>query len=122
MKVRNLMYFPKNLKKLSISSVIAVSAIGWLAPIVRANHLDFTLYNESSYSIFYFYVSPARSTSWGSDVLGKSVLMSGGSTNISFPNQNSDSPCIWDVKAVFKDKTSRESRVNPCESKSVTVR
>ena len=116
------MHFSNALKKLSMSSAIAVSVIGWLTPIVRANHLDFTLYNESSYSVFYFYVSPARSTSWGSDVLGRSVLKSGDSTKISFPNQDSSSPCIWDVKAVFKDNTSKENRVNLCESRSVTVR
>jgi hypothetical protein len=122
MKVRKLMNYSEILKKLGMSSIAAVLVTGWMAPVARANHLNFTLYNESSYSIWYFYVSPARSNSWGSDVLGRTTLKSGESTPITFTNQSDDSPCIWDVKAVFQDNTNRINRVNLCETRSVTVR
>ena len=101
----------------------AVFAIlsGFLPQSVRANHLDFTLYNESSQSIHYLYVSPARSDDWGDNILNN-TLRSGGYTRITFPNQNNDSPCIYDIAVIFSDRRVSKSRVNLCESSSVTAR
>jgi len=87
-----------------------------------ADHLNFTLYNESSKSINYLYVSPARSSKWGSNILNK-VVKSGDYTRITFPNQTSDSPCIYDIAAIFADRTKVEKRFNLCGSNNdVTIR
>lgn len=108
--------------KVATSTVVFSVLAGFNAQIARANHLNFTLYNETSKSIYYLYVSPARSDTWGSDVLGDDVLSSGEYTRITFPNQTSNSPCIYDVKAVFRDGTKSVGRHNLCEFDSVTIR
>lgn len=108
--------------KLATSTAIFSMLAGVNAQLVRADHLNFTLYNETSRSIYLLYVSPARSPSWGSDVLGTDVLKSGGYTRITFPNQSSASPCIYDVKVVFDNRTNSVGRYNLCEVDSITVR
>lgn len=84
-------------------------------------HLNFTLYNESSISVYHLYVKAARSNRWGADILSN-PLRSGEYTRITFPNQNSDSPCIYDIKAVLADRSEKSGRFNLCERDSVTVR
>jgi hypothetical protein len=108
--------------KLATSTAIFSMLAGFNAQPARADHLNFTLYNETSKSIYYLYVSPARSDRWGPDILGRDVLTSGEYTRITFPDQSSDSPCIYDVKVVFKDKTTSVDRHNLCEIDSITVR
>lgn len=108
--------------KLATSTVIFSILAGFNAQIARADHLNFTLYNETSRSIYYLYVSAAQSSTWGPDILGADVLTSGEYTSINFPDQNSDSPCIYDVKVIFADRTSIVDRHNLCEVNSITVR
>jgi len=87
-----------------------------------ADHLNFTLYNESSKSVKYLYVSPARSNKWGSNILTR-IVKSGDYTRVTFPNQTSDSPCIYDIATVFADRTKVEKRFNLCqENNDVTIR
>jgi hypothetical protein len=108
--------------KFATSTVIFSILAGFNAQVARADHLDFILYNETSSSIYYLYVSAAQSSTWGSDILGDDVLTSGEYIGINFPNQNLDSPCIYDVKVVFEDSTSIVDRHNLCEIDSITVR
>ena len=86
-----------------------------------ANHLNFTLYNESGRTISRLYVSPSSSDMWGRDVLGTDVLNNGFSTRISFPGQSENSPCWWDVKVVFGDGSSSTGNYNLCQTRSITV-
>ncbi|HBL13952.1 MAG TPA: hypothetical protein DD379_21670 [Cyanobacteria bacterium UBA11162] len=95
---------------------------GLNAQLAHADHLDFTLYNESSKPIYYLYVSAARSDTWGQEILGSDVLYSGEYTRITFPTQTSESPCIYDIRVIFADKTTIQDRFNLCESDSVTIR
>jgi len=108
--------------KFATSTVIFSICAVFNAQLARADHLNFTLYNETSKSIYFLYVSAARSNRWGSDILGTDVLMSGGSTRITFPNQTSDSPCIYDVKVIFDNRTNSVARHNLCKVDSITVR
>ncbi|RAM52443.1 MAG: hypothetical protein C6Y22_06190 [Hapalosiphonaceae cyanobacterium JJU2] len=108
--------------KLATSTAIFSMLAGFNAQPARADHLNFTLYNETSESIYFLYVSAARSNRWGPDILGRDVLRSGEYTRITFPNQNSNSPCIYDVKVVFEDRTNSVGRYNLCEIDSVTAR
>lgn len=109
-------------RKFATSTVIFSMLSGFNAQLARADHLNFTLYNETSKSIYSLYVSAARSNTWGPDILGNGVLNSGEYTRITFPNQTSDSPCIYDVKVVFEDRTTSVNRHNLCQIDSITVR
>lgn len=95
---------------------------GAIAKPARADHLNFTLYNESSNPITALYISAARSRSWGPDILGRDILDMGNSTRITFPGQNQNSPCIYDIKAIFSDNSSSTGRFNLCTVDSVNVR
>lgn len=108
--------------KVATSAAIFSVLAGLNAQIAQAINLNFTLYNETSKTIYYLYVSAARSNTWGSDILGAGVIASGGYENITFPNQSSSSPCIYDIRVVFNDGTKSEGRHNLCEVSSVTVR
>ena len=94
---------------------------GAIAEPARADHLNFTLYNESSKPITTLYISAARSTNWGNDILGMDILGMGNSTRITFPGQNQNSPCVYDIKAVFSDNSSSTGRFNLCTVDSVDV-
>lgn len=117
-----LMSICKTSLKFATSTVIFSIFAGFNAQLARADHLNFTLYNETSKSIYSLYVSAARSDRWGPDILGTRVLKSGEYTRIIFPDQTSDSPCIYDVKVVFEDRTNSVGRYNLCQVDSVTVR
>lgn len=106
----------------STSTAIFSIIAGFNAQLARADHLNFTLYNETSKSIYFLYVSAARDNKWGSDILDTDVLRSGQYTRITFPNQTADSPCIYDVKVVFKGGTNIVGRHNLCNTDSITVR
>jgi hypothetical protein len=108
--------------KFTASAAIALLLVGWTVWSVDAEHLNFTLYNESSKSIFRLYVSPARSDRWGGDVLSTGILRSGRSTRITFPGQNPSSPCIWDIKVVYGDGSNAVNRLNLCEINEVNAR
>jgi hypothetical protein len=88
---------PKALSKFAVSAAFAVLLVGWSVFPAHADHLNFTLHNESRKSISYLYVAPASSDNWGQDVLGSGILRSGYYTRISFPGQTPNSPCLWDI-------------------------
>jgi len=97
-------------------------ATGFVVKPVLADHLNFTFYNESSKPIYALYVSAAHFRDWGSDILGTDTLGMGESTRITFPGQDNDSPCIYDIKAVFTDNSVSTGRYNLCAADYVTVR
>jgi len=72
--------------KLATSTVIVSILASFNAQSARADHLNFTLYNESSRAIYYLYVSAARSSTWGPDILGSDILSSGEYTGLFHSN------------------------------------
>lgn len=106
---------------LALSLASAVTLATGIESPARADHLNFTLYNSSGQTIRRLYVSPSSSSNWGRDVLGRDVLYNGASTRISFPDQNSRSPCWWEVKVVFNGGSSTVGEYNLCRTRSITV-
>jgi hypothetical protein len=111
----------KALCKFTTFAAIALVLVGGHVWPVHANHLNFTLYNQSSQSIRRLYVSPASSDKWGNDVLGTDILRSGRSTRITFPGQNIYSSCLWDIKVVYSNGSSAVNRFDLCEVNVVTA-
>jgi len=64
---------------------------------------DFTVYNETSYTIERLYVSPHTSDNWEEDVLGSDVLRSGHHVKITFSDDLG--VCYYDIKAIYSDNT-----------------
>ncbi len=119
---RKFMTIGKASLKFAASTAIFSMINGFNVQLAHADHLNFTLYNESSKTIRNLYVAAARSDRWGRDILGSNVLESGDYTRITFPNQTAESPCIYDVKIIFTDRTTSTGRHNLCKFDSVTVR
>jgi hypothetical protein len=107
--------------KFAASAAVAVLLVG---SNVRPAHaeLDFTLYNVSGRSVYNLYVTPANDPGWGRDVLREGVLLNGENTRITFPGQGPSSPCIWDVKVVYSDRTSAVNRFDLCTESSIYAR
>lgn len=61
-------------------------------------YVDIT--NRTGYTIFYMYVSPAKSTSWEEDVLGSDVLTTGNTTRV---NLNGYRNSVFDIRLVDED-------------------
>jgi len=60
--------------------------------------------NRTGYDIYYLYVSPETSDSWGDDVLGDDVLFDGSSFTV--PLGEYSDLCRFDIKAVDSDNDS----------------
>ena len=71
-----------------------------------ADQRDFTVVNETSYTIDNLYVSPHSSDNWEEDVLGNDVLESGHRVKVTFSDDLGY--CFYDIKAVYSDGTKSE--------------
>ena len=70
------------------------------ASVAFAGPQDFTLVNNTGYTIFKVNVSAASTNSWEEDILGSTVLMNGESLNVTFNVGNQQ---YWDIQAIFED-------------------
>lgn len=92
-----------------ISSCAALAALFVLAlgPTARAESaLDFTLVNDTGYTIDKVFVSPSKLEEWGEDVMGEDQVPDGKSVKIHF-NRAHEKDTKWDIKVVFTDKEYR---------------
>ena len=88
---------------------------------VAAEDIYFTLYNESSRSLHYFYASPSASTSWGPDLLrGGHTLSAGYNGTVTIADGSTE--CYYDFKFVMADNSETEvAEINICELGSYTI-
>jgi hypothetical protein len=110
----------KQLRLWNLAFAAAVALTGaWSASRAEASQLDLTVHNASGRPIITVYVSPASVRSWGEDVLGRGDLPHGESAYIRFAERSPITPCLWDVKFVYRGGTSAVSRVNACNGDAV---
>jgi len=111
------MTFDRNLiSRISLAMLASLPALSLWPTTAKADHLNFTIYNNSGYTISRVHVSPSRSAYWNHNVLD-GPLLSGGNAYIYFPEQSPNSPCYWDVKVVFRSGASSNLwRHNLCAS------
>lgn len=91
------------------------------APITSfAGTQDFTIINQTGYTIYEVYVSETTNDDWEEDILGKDVLDNGGRLNVTFSGR---SACLWDIMVLDEDDNSVEwSGINLCEVSVVVLR
>ena len=79
--------------------IMVIMLLGLNAAAVAADYyVDIT--NRTGYTIYYMYVSPAKSTSWEEDVLGTEVLPTGETRRVNLTGYRSP---IFDIKLVDSD-------------------
>ena len=91
------------------SIAVALLVILGLAPsAVRADSvLDFTLVNDTGYTIDKVFVSPSKLEEWGEDVMGPDdQVPDGKSVKIHFSRAH-EKDTKWDLKIVFTDNEYR---------------
>jgi hypothetical protein len=62
-----------------------------------AQNVEFTLINNSSYSLHYFYTTPSNEASWGEDLLGETGTLESGDTGTVHIGDGSDQ-CLYDFR------------------------
>ena len=81
-----------------------------------------TIENRTGYTVWYLYVSPTSSTSWGADLLGDDVLLSGHSIRVPLPqNQNNQ----FDIRLIDNEAdtyTKSNIRIMPNQRIEFTLR
>lgn len=98
----------------------ATATVGLSGGAQAQGRQDFAVANRSGYQINEIYVSPARVSEWGRDLLGSNVLPNGRRFNVTFPPNVSD--CAFDIKVVFSDGDTGEARrVDLCSVSVVNV-
>ena len=90
------------------------------APTGDSTNQNFSLVNNSGHTIMTLNVSPNNEGEWGEDILGRDVLATGESADITFPREASQ--CSWDIKVTYDDGESTDLRAqNLCELSTVTI-
>ena len=81
---------------------------------------NFTINNNTGHVLTTLNVSPSNEDEWGPDILGRDVLASGESAEISFAR--GETQCQWDIRATYDDGGTTDARgVNLCEVATVDL-
>ena len=107
-----------------VKYILAALLCATITSQTMAGDADFTLINRTGYDIESVYVSPSRSTNWGSDRLGDRVLADGRSLLVEFSKGNRD--CIYDIKVHWVGYDESEDttwqRIDLCSIHRITLR
>ena len=100
---------------------LAALAFGAAATPAMAETVEFTLINNSSYSLHYFYTSPSNDTNWGYDLLGEDGTLEAGYEGVVTIGDGS-TECLYDFKFVVDSGAELiVPEVNICELASYTL-
>jgi hypothetical protein len=80
----NVLITPNALVEFTLADLDGASSGLPNAPAVAGNQ-QIRIINNTGYTVYYVYVSQAASSSWGSDVMGSSVLMNGNYVDVPLP-------------------------------------
>ena len=88
-----------------IAAAAMAAGLALLAPQAASaeGRQNFTLVNNTGYTINEVYVSTTDTDNWEEDVLGQDTLDDNASVEIQFPHHAGG--CFWDLKVVYEDKT-----------------
>ncbi|MEO5805395.1 hypothetical protein [Devosia sp.] len=100
---------------------IAALGLAISAAPAMAETVQFTLINNSSYDVQYFYTTPSNETSWGGDLLGSDGILSSGTQGTVTIGDGSDQ-CVYDFKFVVDGGAETViNQVNICQLNSYTL-
>ncbi|MBF0154516.1 MAG: argininosuccinate lyase [Magnetococcales bacterium] len=82
---------------------------------------DFTLVNNTKYTIDKVFVSPSHSEDWENDVLGRDTMADGEAVPIHFSRDTTT--CSWDLKVVYTDDGSSAvwHEIDLCSISKITI-
>ena len=96
-------------------------AITLSASPAAAQDVEFTLTNDSSYVLTYFYASPSSDSDWGDDLLEEVGVLEPGYEGVVFIGDGSDE-CLYDFRFETAEGPELEvSSIDICELASYTL-
>ncbi len=109
------------MKRLAFGLCLAVSFASTMGVVKARGDQDFTLVNRTGLTINELYVSPARASHWGEDVLGRDTLDDGDSVEVRFSRKEDE--CVWDLKVVDEDGDAVNwEAINLCQAEKITLK
>ena len=106
----------------TIAAAVMAAGLALLAPQAAdaAGRQNFTLINNTGYTIKEVYVSTTNANGWEEDVLGQDTLDDDSSVEIRFPHHAGG--CFWDLKVVYDDDTDAHwSNFNLCTITEISI-
>jgi len=106
---------------MNIKMLGALAALAAMAVPAMAQTVEFTLVNNSSQALHYFYTSPSNDNDWGYDLLGDSGTLESGTSGTVTIGDGSDQ-CVYDFKFVMDSGAELvEPEIDICELGSYTI-
>jgi len=104
-----------------LAAAVMAAGLSLLAPTAAdAARQNFTLVNNTGYTIKEVYVSTTNTNSWEEDVLGQDELDNDSSVDITFPHHAGG--CYWDLKVVYEDDSDAYwKNFNLCTISEITI-
>ncbi len=104
---------------MALISAVVVSLIAATTALAQGKQ-NFTLVNQTGYTIAEVYVSPSKSDSWDADVMDMDVLPNNTEVDITFSRK--EKSCMWDLKVVYDDgETAEWEGFNLCEVSTIAI-
>ncbi len=108
------------MNKILLGGLAALALAAGVAP-AAAQTVEFTVINNSSYDLHYFYTTPSNDNSWGSDLLGETGILEAGYQATATIGDGSDQ-CLYDFKFVMENGAELvEPSIDICELGSYTI-
>lgn len=108
------------MNKLLAGGLVAMGLMLAGAP-AQAQNVEFTLINNSSYALHYFYTTPTNEDNWGYDLLGEDGTLESGFQGTVTIGDGSDQ-CLYDFKFVMDNEAELiEKEIDICELNSYTI-
>ena len=103
-----------------LGALAALALVAGVAPAM-AQTVEFTLINESSQALHYFYASPSNDNNWGYDLLGDTGTLEAGYNGTVTIGDGSDQ-CFYDFKFVMDSGAELiEPEIDICSLGSYTL-
>jgi len=102
-------------KSLATAMILCFSAAA-----ANAGQQDFTLHNNTGYTVDKVFVSSVGKKTWGSDIMGTGTLDDGNKVDITFDDDARG--CHYDLKVVYDDGDEATwGDVNLCELNNIHI-
>ena len=103
-----------------LGALAALALVAGVAPAMAQN-IEFTLINNSSQALHYFYAAPSNTDEWGDDLLGDTGTLEAGYQATTYIYDGSDQ-CLYDFRFETAEGAELEAfEVDICTLNSYTL-
>ncbi len=103
-----------------VGGLAALVLVAGAAPVL-AQTVEFTVINNSSYDLHYFFTTPSNENNWGEDLLGDSGILEAGYQATATIGDGSDQ-CLYDFRFVMDNGAELiEPGIDICQLSSYTI-